>query len=356
MNPANEVIPFRLYTGVAHAEQPAAPATLPHPIQDDLSDPRGYEAGEELSDAVNVALLLGQPLLLTGEPGTGKTQLATSLARELGLGTALRFETRSTSVANDLFYYFNALAQYLEVQKYAARVAAGTISATDGEPKALAGRNFIMYNALGEAILRALPYDEVRHLLPDGFAHQGAPRRSVVLVDEIDKAHHDFPNDLLARFEGDYRFDIPELGARLAAPPELRPVLVVTSNSDKSLPEAFLRRCVFYNIAFPTHDMLVKIVKGRLKWLEATADSQGFLGSALDLFEAVRAVDTLSRKPGTAELLGWLLALRPFFPDLGESIETQPIRLQRAVGCLVKTVEDVDVVKGITQEWVRNRA
>ncbi len=193
-------------------------------------------------------------------------------------------------------------------------------------------------------------------MLPDGFEHQGEPRRSVVLVNEIDKAHRDFPNDLLGRFEGDYRFDIPELDAHVSAPPELRPVLVVTSNSEKSLPDAFLRRCVFYNIPFPNREMLVKIVKGRLKWLSDADPRHGFFGSALELFDAVRSTETLTRRPGTAELLGWLLALRPFFSDLGEPIQTQPTRLQRSIGCLVKTVEDVDSVKGVTEQWIRDQA
>src|SRR5262249_52414736 len=170
--------------------------------------PEGYLADAGLVDAVNVALLLGQPLLLTGEPGTGKTQLAYSLAWELGLDEPLKFETKSTSTASDLFYTYNALGHF-----HAAQCGEASRRALD----------YLTYNALGIAILRANDESSVRAYLPDDFRH-GGRRRSVVLIDEIDKAPRDFPNDLLNEVEAMY-FRIPELSnALIAAHPAMHPI------------------------------------------------------------------------------------------------------------------------------------
>src|SRR5262245_42121863 len=144
------------------------------------TDPAGYLPGEGLIDAVNVALLLGQPLLLTGEPGTGKTELARHLAYTLELGDPIKFETKSNSMARDLFYTYDAVGHFRAGQ------AGGTNSAL----------SYLRWNALGEAILRSREKEEVEDWLTPGFEHTGS-RSSVVLIDEIDKAPSDFPNDLL---------------------------------------------------------------------------------------------------------------------------------------------------------------
>src|SRR5262249_8190024 len=145
-----------------------------------MADPASYLPDEGLVDAVNVALILRQPLLLTGEPGTGKTQLAFSVAWELGLESPLVFETKSTSAARDLFYTFDNLRRFQAAQ------------AADSD---LDPRRFVQFNALGLAILRTLPWEKAGRVAHADFCH-AAPSRSVVLIDEIDKAPRDFPNDI----------------------------------------------------------------------------------------------------------------------------------------------------------------
>jgi hypothetical protein len=146
-----------------------------------------------------------------------------------------------------LFYAYDAVQHFRAVQTGAAKQAI----------------DFITWNAVGLAILRSREAHEVRDLFSDGFEH-GGKRRSVVLIDEIDKAPRDFPNDLLNEIENSY-FRVPELeNRRIDAAEDLLPVLVLTSNSEKNLPDAFLRRCIFYNIPFPDRDRLVEIVTARL--------------------------------------------------------------------------------------------
>src|SRR5215471_12991577 len=157
-----------------------------------MEDPKFYIPHPDLSHAVNVALILGMPLLVTGEPGTGKTQLASVIADALSCPLH-KFEVKSTSMARDLFYTFDAVVSFKMRDITDQRV-------------------FIRYQALGRAILDAFPADAVAHLLPkqgNDYIHEG-PRRAVVLIDEIDKAPRDFPNDLLNEVERLY-FRIPEL-------------------------------------------------------------------------------------------------------------------------------------------------
>jgi MoxR-like ATPase len=195
-----------------------------------LADPSAYLPPPDLVDAVNVALLLGQPLLLTGEPGCGKTQLASHLAWSLGLGDLLKFETKSDSTAESLFYRYDSLRRF------------EASSRGDGGDPA----RFLTWTALGRAILATLePDDRLRFRATGDDGAQ--PRRSVVLIDEIDKAPRDFPNDVLNELEHLY-FRIPELGDVLVrADDRYRPIVVITSNSERDLPEPFLRRCVFHH-------------------------------------------------------------------------------------------------------------
>jgi MoxR-like ATPase len=213
-----------------------------------MRDPREYRRDPGLADAVNVALLLRQPLMVTGAPGTGKTVLASSIAFELGLDPPLPFETKSTSQARDLFYAYDALGRFT-----AKEFGSGTGRAAD----------YISFNALGEAIVRANDPGTVQDVLPTGYLHPGK-RRSVVLIDEVEKAPRDFPNDILNEIERMY-FRIPELGnRRVEADPDQYPIVLMTNNSEKSLPDAFLRRCIYYNIPFPDADALEAIVLARL--------------------------------------------------------------------------------------------
>ena len=219
----------------------------------DVTDPppERYDADQALLDAANTALCLGRPLLLTGEPGSGKTEFANHLAWRLGLERrywdpalareraeyALRFDTKSESRARDLFYTIDQVARFQQAQS------------TEDEEK-VNPLLFMEFQAMGRAILYAAPPDELARRLPPWQAHPGAPRRSVVLIDEIDKAPRDFPNDLLMEIER-ARFFSPELNHTVQAQPRFRPIVVITSNSEKTLAEAFLRRCVYYNIDFP---------------------------------------------------------------------------------------------------------
>src|SRR5512135_745658 len=178
---------FRIYRGQGSpaVEPPPQPVLLPRLGRNKLTDPAGYQAGPGLVDAVNVSLHLGKPLLLTGEAGTGKTLLASSLAWELGYPLEV-YETKSSSTASDLFYTYNALAQFHVAQlegRRALNLAPGD-PAPEPEPAERVGLRYLSYNALGRAIVRACPREKVEHLLPPGFEHPGRPVRSVVLVDE----------------------------------------------------------------------------------------------------------------------------------------------------------------------------
>jgi MoxR-like ATPase len=301
------------------------------------TDPRFYRADPGLASAVNVALLLGQPLLVTGEPGTGKTQLADSVSWELGYGAkALRFDTKSTSMARDLFYTYDAIRRFHLANRHDT-----DINEID----------FIHYNALGQAILLANPRERYERLFPADFIHAG-PRRSVVLIDEIDKAPRDFPNDLLSEIE-EWTFRIPEMAnALVEAPESLRPVLIATSNSEKNLPDAFLRRCVYYHIEFPKADRLKEIVLLRIGGFEERHHAA--LDDALSLFDNFRndAGLRLSKKPATAELVGWIDALHGAGVDFTKSLKGQRPQVEETLGSLVKVAADQKLASEIITKWM----
>jgi MoxR-like ATPase len=310
---------------------------LPYPIQSTSLRPEAYLPDEGLVDAVNVALLLGQPLLVTGEPGTGKTQLAYSLAYQLSLDEPLKFETKSTSTAQDLFYIYDALGRFQSAQ------------ATQwGEKVQINSINYITYNALGLAIILTNPPEKIKGFLPPDFIHPGV-RRSIVLVDEIDKAPRDFPNDVLSEVEQLY-FRIPELGnIKISADPNLRPILIFTSNSEKHLPDAFLRRCVYYHIPFPEKARLTALVEAHLGTF--TQHSSVFLADALEFFFKLRA-SGLRKKPATAELLNWLFVLREMFKESTNPLTVPPDKVIRTLSSLVKTEEDQAIARQILQtDW-----
>jgi MoxR-like ATPase len=331
---------YPYYTGLPE-RAPADPLPLPEPALLGRPAPKAYLPDPGLVDAVNVALVLGQPLLLTGEPGTGKTQLAWNLAAELGLGEPLLFETKSSSVARDLFYGFDTL------RRFHAAHTGGSQNAVD----------YLTYHALGLAILLSTDRDRHRALLPPELARdEGPPRRSVVVIDEIDKAPRDFPNDLLNEIEHLY-FRIPELAnAEVRADPALRPVVVVTSNSEKHLPDAFLRRCVFYHLDFPDTQRLKRIVLLRLVTAapagRALPLGEAFLADAVALFEALRRPESgLRKKPGTAELLGWVVAMAEAGTDLQAALADQKTRLRATLGALVKDRDDQETARGLVERW-----
>ena len=328
---------FPFYTEEPPQSSRQEPVELPPSRQKSQTCPKAYLPDEGLVKAVNVALLLGQPLLLTGEPGTGKTQLAYSLAYQLGLGELLEFETKSTSTARDLFYFYDALGRFHDAQ--AAQLGEKEVK----KPSV----DYITYNALGEAIIRTNPLETVLNYLPNAFEHI-EPRRSVVLIDEIDKAPRDFPNDILNEIENLY-FRISELGnVKIETTEAMAPILVLTSNSEKPLPEAFLRRCIYYNIPFPDEKRLEKIVEGRL----GTFASGEFLNQALELFLRLRS-GGLRKKPSTAELLNWLMVLREMYPDVDNPLVTHPESGLDTLSALVKKSEDIDKANDILKNRVK---
>jgi MoxR-like ATPase len=329
---------FPYYTGNPLRGRTGAPVTLPGSRRSRQTDPAGYLPDPGLVDAVNVALLLGQPLLLTGEPGTGKTQLAYSLAWELGFEPPLSFETKSTSTAREIFYTYDAVSHFRAAQT------------REGSADAL---SYITWNALGAAILRSRTMEDVRQWLPPDFVHNG-PRRSIVLIDEIDKAPRDFPNDLLNEFEHLF-FRVPELNnAHIAASEELHPILVLTSNSEKNLPDAFLRRCVYYNIPFPERDRLAEIVMTRVGSFENSGHR--LLTDALDLFFKLREPGSgLRKRPATAELIDWLTTLRAMGAAVDQPLHGQRQLIAASLSALVKNAEDQEAAKSVAKiGWIEN--
>ncbi len=321
--------PKRRYTGNA----PQQPAGAPKWDDEDIRRhrPGGYRATKALADAVNVALILGKPLLVTGEPGTGKTELAWSIAWELGLHTPYTFETRSTSEARDLFYRYDAISHFRVAQSQ------GPLE-------------FITLNALGKAILTSdrRTTDEVLVRLAGKITDNSEREdtQSVVLIDEIDKAPRDFPNDLLNEFAEQY-FTIPELGnVRIDANRDKLPLLLLTSNSEKNLPDAFLRRCIYHDIQFPTRDELKNIALNRVG--EFAGAGAPLLIEAIDFFLELRNDpdgDRLEKKPATAELIDWLRALGKMGGNWNASLASQRDLHASTIGALVKNSSDEQRVR-----------
>lgn len=288
-------------------------------------DPAGYRASEALAQAVNVALALERPLLVTGEPGTGKTELADRIAAELGRGDVLRFDTKSSSVASELFYRFDTVRQFGQSQLHAVK------GVRMPEPQ-----EFLHLQALGKAIVMTLDPNDVQKSL--GRVPHTAPRSSVVLIDELDKAPRDFPNDLLNQI-ANWEFEVPELSdCKFQADPEHTPFILLTSNSEKQLPEAFLRRCVYHHIDFPNEEELREILVSRLGTIDTQSPS---FDSLLKLFDEIRKDVDLMKRPSTSELLDWLRALRRAGLDTTRPWEDQRKAVQGCLGSLLKTETDL---------------
>lgn len=264
-----------------------------------------YVPGPGLQAAAQVALELGLPLLLTGEPGTGKTDLAHYLAHRYTNGDALVFHTKSTSVYTDLFYSYDALGHYR---------AGGEAS------------GFIELEALGKAIQKAEQFET----------------RSVVLVDEIDKAPRDLPNDILHEIE-EMEFRIKETKASHKADPKYQPILIFTSNRERDLPEAFLRRCVFYFIDFKEVP-LEEIILNRFQLKERPAAKE-LAERAMKHFTSIRDAGKLEKPPATAELIAWVDYLLRKKIDTTASDEKTRQALAISYSLLAKTDEDLKKIK-----------
>lgn len=285
--------------------------TLPNfQFQEKLTDPKLYTPSEALKDAVNVALLLGQPLLLTGEPGTGKTQLAFHIAHFFGLETPLIFNAQTTSKAMDLFYSYDALGHFQFNQNNKE-----TLSISDIEKK------FIHYNALGAAIQKN--------------------ERVIVLIDEIDKAPRDFPNDILYAIEN-LSFTVSEINKAFKADTQNRPIIIITSNSEKNLPDAFMRRVVYHHISFPQPDELLFILSRRIDHFELVD-----LKRIIDHFFKIRKLN-LKKPPSTAELIYWALLLQKMDFPIQLLNGAMPLKdrtnLLMSYSVLVKNKEDLEIV------------
>jgi MoxR-like ATPase len=287
-----------------------------------LDDPTGYVAEKGLRDAVNVALALGQPLLLTGEPGTGKTQLAASLAYELGLPEPLVFNVKTTSGAKDLFYRYDSLRHFHDSQFKKEQIEV---------------EDYISYEAFGLAVLLSMEPQKADPFLPASLRAKG-PTRSIVLIDEIDKAPRDLPNDVLNEIES-MSFAVKETGRSFESDSRYRPILVLTSNSEKNMPDAFLRRCVFYHLSFPDADRLKQIVQRRLD--QVSAFTPEMLDHAIRHFEEIREMG-LKKAPATAEFLGWMRILQKMDIDVRNPKPGQAEALAFSYAALAKTREDFE--------------
>lgn len=322
-----------------------------------------YQLIPELEHAIEMALLFDQPLLITGEPGTGKTLLAYHVAQELynqthvdGYAKTYRFakaplvfNTKTTSVARDLFYTYDAVSHF-----QASNIAKEEMDANDDENPKRVTKDFIELQALGEAIARANPKDEYA----DKFLWDATtqPQSSVVLIDEIDKAPRDFTNDILNEIER-YEFSIKEKNYKVRLnenpnePHDQRILVIMTSNSEKNLPDAFLRRCVFYNIEFPKQKegFLLKIIKAQLESKEGETKEQKEhkeknLDTIVEEFYNIRDNIAVRKKTATAEIVAFVKMLESkemlIKPDL--NIKEQ---FRENLSLIAKTKEDMDAIK-----------
>ena len=256
-----------------------------------------YIAAPDLMQTVNVAVQLSRPLLIKGEPGTGKTMLAQSIARGLDMPLII-WNVKSTTKAQDGLYVYDTVQRLYDGQF--------------GDRDVSDIAQYIMPGKLGEA-----------------FA---SDQRVVLLIDEIDKADLEFPNDLLWELD-QMEFHIPETHENVKA--VHRPIVLITSNAEKELPDAFLRRCVFHYIEFPDEEMMERIVRVHVPDLD-----KRLLDLAIQAFYWLRDVPGLQKKPSTSELIDWVQALARGGVDPKEISARLPF-----MGVLLKKDHDVDVAQ-----------
>jgi len=257
-----------------------------------------YVATEDLTVAVNAAVTLERPLLVKGEPGTGKTELARQVAGSLGL-PIIEWHIKSTTRAQQGLYEYDAVSRLRDSQL--------------GDERVNDVRNYIRKGKLWQAF--------------------EAPGKCVLLIDEIDKADIEFPNDLLQELDR-MEFFVYETGETVKA--DTRPIVIITSNNEKELPDAFLRRCFFHYIRFPEAEVMKKIVE-----VHHPGIKPALLTEALTQFYEIREQQGLKKKPSTSEVLDWLKLL------LAEDLDPADLRrdgasaLPKLHGALLKNEQDV---------------
>jgi MoxR-like ATPase len=322
--------------------------------QEQRTDPKTGRCYEEyfpsdgLVEAVQLAIDLQQPLLLEGEPGCGKTQLASAIAYQLTQNNRRNktlkadewwpfytWTVKSYSRARDGLYTFDAIGRLRDAQMIGSNWHQPT---TDEIANIKDSKKYRTFGALGLAL-----YDEKTEKPPT--------KRAVVLIDEVDKADSDFTNDLLLELD-EFRFNIPETKEDIFSPPE-RPIIILTSNREKPLPDAFLRRCLYFKIEFPDSDHLARIASSRFKNLLFTED---FIDPVIKKFLEVRTDMNQpgSRPPGTSEFLKFVAALRQKMPNLDQPalediLKNLPTSLP-LLGALLKTEADQKLYRSKAQK------
>ena len=263
-----------------------------------------YDAGDELIEVVNLAIELGMPLLLEGEPGCGKSRLAHALVYEFNYrqeSNPIKYYewiVQSTSKAEDSLYQYDYIGR-LQAAQISGILSQKEIEESSSEPKNPAtSKDWVDLQPLGKAFKQS----------------QDKQEQSVVLIDEIDKADRDFPNDLLLAIES-RRFFIKETGDLIQANDQAFPLIIITSNQEKNLPNAFLRRCIYHYIELPNQERLRKILTERF-----TDAEQEVIIKAVDRFQEVRTSQDETKSEGekkvsTSELIAWFKSLLKYKPE-----------------------------------------